>query len=180
MQPSAHFLPQPQKQFFFPFVGPHLDSHLCASAPERLSIKKTVSVTLQKLAQHKKNCHGSLQIYFWWTVLQESFGTKQHDFNSAQKTYLVHIYSYRSTDTDSKKTIGLFPPHKSSGFTFLLVFQLCFADYFIPRQTGAPSMIIFAAKKIHGTYIAECNSKLSYLGTDNNMVLHCSSKLNLK
>lgn len=41
-------------------------------------------------------------------------------------------------------------------------------------------MIIFAAKKMQGTYIAECNSKLSYLSTDNNTVLHCSSKLNLK
>lgn len=62
------------------------------------------------------------------------------------------------------------PPYKSSGFTFFLVFQLCFADYFTCRQTGAPSKI-FAAKKIQSTYTAQCNSKLSYLGTDNNTVL---------
>lgn len=47
-------------------------------------------------------------------------------------------------------------------------------------QKGAPSMIIFAAKNIHSTYTAQSNSKLSYLGTDNNMVLHYSFNLNLK
>lgn len=78
-----------------------------------------------------------------------------------------------------KRLLG-FPPHiKVLILLFFLVFQLCFADYFTPRQMGAPSKIS-AAKKTHSTYIAQCNSKLSYLGTDNNTVLDYSSKINLK
>lgn len=46
-----------------------------------------------------------------------------------------------------KNLLGFSPPYKSSGFFFFLAFQLCFADDFTLRQTGAPSTIIFIAKK---------------------------------
>lgn len=62
----------------------------------------------------------------------------------------------RHTVTGSKKTTGSSVPlpYTSSVFT-LIDFQLCFADYFTPRQTGASSMISFAAEETHDIYIVQ-------------------------